>query len=71
MSRFREPPAGCVVYFMLSIVINLFIVMLRISAHEVQNNSTLTTTTYILPTFDDSVIISSTTTIQDTTDTGK
>lgn len=48
MVRAREAPAGCIVYFMLSIVINLFILILRISAHEVQNNSTLVTTTYHL-----------------------
>lgn len=46
MSRVREAPAGCIVYFMLSIVINLFILILRISALEVQNNSTLATTNY-------------------------
>lgn len=46
MSRVREAPAGCIVYFMLSIVINLFILILRISALEVHNNSTLATTNY-------------------------
>lgn len=44
MRRFREPPAGCIAYFMLSIVINLLILILRISAHEMQNNRTLATT---------------------------
>lgn len=44
MRRFGDPPAGCIIYFMLSIVINLLIVILRISAQEVQNNSTLATT---------------------------
>lgn len=43
MSRFCDPPAGCIIYFMLSIVINLFILILRISAHEVQSNNTLPT----------------------------
>lgn len=41
MIRFAEPHAGCMVYLMLSIVINLFILILRISAHETQNNSTM------------------------------
>lgn len=43
MTRFGEPPAGCIIYFMLSIVINLLILILRISAQEVQNTSTLAT----------------------------
>lgn len=46
MVRVIEAPAGCLIYFMLSIVINLFILILRISAHEVQNNNTLVITTY-------------------------
>ncbi|XP_055297878.1 uncharacterized protein LOC129566190 [Sitodiplosis mosellana] len=71
MSRFREPPAGCILYFMLSIAINLFIVMLRISALELQNNSTLATTaaTYILPTLDATGVMSSITTAEVSTET--
>ncbi|XP_055297900.1 uncharacterized protein LOC129566198 isoform X2 [Sitodiplosis mosellana] len=46
MIGYREPPAGCLVYFMLSIVINLFIAILRISAQDVQNNSTLPTSVH-------------------------
>lgn len=41
MVRAKEAPSGCIVYLMLSIVINLFILILRISAHEVQNNATV------------------------------
>lgn len=43
MRRFCDPPGGCIIYFMLSIVINLFILILRISAHEVQSNGTFST----------------------------
>lgn len=43
MNRAKEAPAGCIVYLMLSIVINLFILILRISAHEMQNNTILAT----------------------------
>lgn len=55
MVRAKEAPAGCIIYLMLSIVINLFILILRISAHDVQNNATVarieaTTTTLIAPT---------------------
>lgn len=74
MSRLREPPAGCVLYFMLSILINLFIVMLRISALEVNNNSTVATavaTPYILPTADAIGVMSSTESTQITTEFGK
>ena len=74
MSRLREPPAGCVLYFMLSILINLFIVMLRISALEVHNNSTLATaaaTPYILSSTDTIGEMSSTATTQVTTEIGK
>lgn len=41
MIRAKEAPSGCIIYLMLSIVINLFILILRISAHEVQNNTTV------------------------------
>lgn len=41
MVRIKEAPAGCIIYLMLSIVINLFILILRISAHDVQNNTTV------------------------------
>lgn len=41
MFRAKEAPAGCIIYLMLSIVINLFILILRISAHDVQNNTTV------------------------------
>lgn len=41
MVRAKEAPSGCIIYLMLSIVINLFILILRISAHEVQNNATV------------------------------
>lgn len=44
MVRAKEAPSGCIVYLMLSIVINLFILILRISAHEVQNNAPVAVT---------------------------
>lgn len=50
MSRLRQPPTGFIIYLMLSIVINLFILILRISAHELQTNNTLKTITYSLDT---------------------
>lgn len=45
MIRARQAPSGCIIYLMLSIVINLFILILRISAHEVQTNTMIATTT--------------------------
>lgn len=42
MRRFGDRPAGCIIYFILSIVINLLIVILRISAQDVPNNGTIT-----------------------------
>lgn len=56
MARFTNPPAGCVIYFMLSIVINLFILILRISAQEVQNNATFATVAHR---FDGNAILNS------------
>lgn len=44
MLRYKESPAGCVIYFMLSIVINFLIFILRISAHELpHHNATMIT----------------------------
>lgn len=42
MIRAKEAPSGCIIYLMLSIVINLFILIFRISAHEVPNNTSTT-----------------------------
>lgn len=41
MIRYKESPAGCIIYFVLSIVINSLILILRISAHEIQQNTTI------------------------------
>lgn len=68
MSRNREPPAGCIVYFMLSIVINLFILILRISAHELHNNITVATTIYHL---DATTVNSSKASTEDNNETSK
>lgn len=43
MLRLSGPHAGCMAYLILSIVINLLILILRISAQEMQNHSTVST----------------------------
>lgn len=71
-NRVIEPPAGCIAYFMLSIVINLLIVILRISAHEMQNNTTLATTTMTTTYCHDAMApISIETTAEDVNETSK
>lgn len=45
MIRYRESPAGCIIYFLLSNLMNFLILILRISAHEISNNSTIASTT--------------------------
>lgn len=68
MIRFSDPPGGCIIYFMLSIVINLFILILRISAHELQNNSTLSTPTHR---FDAAAVMNIKTTNEKTSEIGE
>lgn len=72
MIGYREPPAGCLVYFMLSIVINLFILILRISAQDVHNNNNNNNST--LPTsvhrFDANALINIKTSDEKTSDRG-
>lgn len=69
MIRFTTPHAGCMIYLMLSIVINLFILILRISAHEAQNNGTVIPTPHD---FDATAAASvKTMTEEITTETGK
>lgn len=68
MIGYREPPIGCLIYFMLSIVINLFILILRISAQDVQNNSTLPTSVHR---FDANAIMNIKTSDEKTIDTGR
>lgn len=63
MIRFSDPPGGCIIYFMLSIVINLFILILRISAHELQYNSTHR--------FDAAAVMNITSTDEKTSEIGK